>query len=118
MNPIYRIIEILILIVLPILVLFLRSTWSKKEIYLNVSILPLIWYLFYAPIHELGHVLGCFIVGVEISDFQLFSHFWEGSYGFTFVNIKGGYSENMSSFIILISPYLLDQISIILGFYF
>lgn len=117
MNPFFRIIEILILVVLPLLVFYLRSNWPKKEINVNVIILPLIWYVFYAPLHELGHVLGCFIVGAEIKDYQLFAHFWEGNFGFAFVDLKDGYGENMNSFVILILPYMLDLISIVIGYY-
>jgi len=117
LNPFFRIIEILILVVLPLLFLYLRSNWPKKVINVNVIILPLIWYVFYAPLHELGHILGCFIVGLEIKDYQLFAHFWEGNFGFAFVDIKDGYGENMNSFVILILPYVLDLISIVIGYY-
>ena len=117
MNAIYRVIEILVLIVFPLLVLYLRSNWTNKEIYVNVIVLPLIWYLFYAPIHELSHILGCIIVGSEITDYRLFAHFWEGSFGFAYVEVQGGLGENMNSLIILISPYILDFISIIIGYY-
>ena len=117
MSPFLRIIEILILVVLPLLIIYLRSSWTNKQINLNVIILPLIWYLFYAPFHELGHVLGCIFVGAEIKDYQLFAHFWEGNFGFAFVEIKDGYGENMNSFVILIIPYILDLISILLGYY-
>jgi hypothetical protein len=117
LNPFLRIIEILILVVLPLLLLYLRSNWPIKVIIVNVIILPLIWYVFYAPLHELGHILGCFIVGLEIKDYQLFAHFWEGKFGFAFVDIKDGYGENMNSFVILILPYILDLISIVIGYY-
>ncbi len=116
MNPFLRIIEILILIVLPLLAFYLRSSWPNREINFNVIILPLIWYVFYAPLHELSHILGCFIEGADIKDYQLFAHFWEGSFGFAFVDIKGGYGENMNSFVILILPYILDLISIFIGY--
>ena len=117
MNPFLRIIEILVLVVLPLLIVYLRSSWTNKEIYINVIILPLLWYLFYAPIHELGHMLGCIIVGTNITDYRLFAHFWEGSFGFAYVDVKGGLAVNMSSFIILILPYILDLISITIGYY-
>jgi len=117
LNPFFKIIEILILVVLPLLVFYLRSNWPKKEINVNVIILPLIWYLFYAPIHELSHILGCIIVGSKITDYRLFAHFWEGSFGFAYVDVKGGLGVNMNSLIILISPYILDLISIIIGYY-
>ena len=117
MNAVFRLIEILLLIVLPLMILYLRSGWEKKEIVLNLIALPLIWYLLYAPIHELSHMLGCIIVGAEITDFRLFPRFWEGSFGFAYVDIKGGFNENFSSLVILISPYLLDLLSIIAGYY-
>jgi len=117
MNPFFRIIEILVLLILPLLVIYLRSNWVSKEIYFNVIILPLIWYLFYAPIHELSHILGCIIVGSKITDYRLFAHFWEGSFGFAYVDVQGGLDVNMNSLIILISPYILDFISIIIGYY-
>ena len=117
MNPLLKIIEILVLIVLPLLIVYLRSSWTNKEIYFNVIILPLIWYLFYAPIHELGHMLGCIVVGADITDYRLFAHFWEGSFGFAYVDVKGGLDVNMNSFIILILPYVLDLISILIGYF-
>jgi len=117
LNAIYRVIEILVLVVFPLLVLYLRSNWASKEIYVNVIVLPLIWYLFYAPIHELSHILGCIIVGSKITDYRLFTHFWEGSFGFAYVDVKGALDVNMNSLIILISPYILDFISIIVGYY-
>lgn len=117
MNPFIRIIEILVLVVLPLLLFYLRSSWLQKEIYINVTFLPLLWYVFYAPIHELGHIVGCLLVGLEIRDYQLFSHFWEGSFGFAFVDIKEGYGENMKSFVVLLMPYFLDLISVIIGYF-
>ncbi len=117
MNPFYRILEILVLIVLPLLFIYLRSKWTSKEIYINVIVLPLIWYVFYAPIHELSHILGCIIVGAPITNYRLFAHFWEGSFGFAYVDVKGGLDVNMDSLIILISPYILDFISIVIGYY-
>ena len=117
MNPIFRIIEILLIIVLPLLAVYLRSNWERKEMYFNVIFLPLIWYLFYAPIHELSHMLGSFIVGAEITDYRLFAHFWEGSFGFAYVDIKDGLTTNINSLIILIFPYLLDLLSIVIGYY-
>ena len=95
----------------------MRSSWPNKEINFNVIFLPLIWYVFYAPLHEIGHILGCVIVGAEIKDYQLFAHFWEGSFGFAYVDVQGGLDVNMNSLIILISPYILDFISIIIGYY-
>lgn len=117
MNPILRIIEILLIIVLPLLILYLRGNWQNKEMYINVTLLPLIWYIFYAPIHELSHILGSLLVGAEITDYRLFAHFWEGSFGFAYVEFRDGLSVNYSSLVILIFPYVLDFILIIAGYF-
>jgi len=117
LNTFYRLIEILVIIVLPLLLFYLRSKWLQKEIVINAIVLPLLWYLFYAPIHELSHMLGCVVVGSDINDYRLFAHFWEGSFGFAYVNVKGGLGINMSSLIILIMPYVIDFLSLIIGYY-
>ena len=117
MNTFYRLIEILVIIVLPLLLFYLRSKWPQKEIVINAIVLPLLWYLFYAPIHELSHMVGCVVVGSDINDYRLFAHFWEGSFGFAYVNVKGGLGVNINSLVILISPYALDFFSILAGYY-
>jgi hypothetical protein len=117
LNISFRLIEILALIVLPLLIFYLRSKWPQKEIFILMTILPLLWYLFYAPIHELSHILGCIIVGAEIKDYRLFAHFWEGDFGFAYVDIAGGLDVNFKSLIILISPYVLDFLSLIIGYF-
>ena len=117
MNITFRLIEILAIIVLPLLVFYLRSKWPQKEIVIFLIVLPLLWYLFYAPIHELSHILGCIIVGAEIKDYRLFAHFWEGDFGFAYVDVAGGLGVNYKSLIILIAPYVLDFLSLILGYF-
>ena len=117
MNPLFRIIEILLILVIPLLILYLRSNCQNREMYANVILLPLIWYLFYAPVHEFSHILGSLLVGAEITDYRLFAHFWEGSFGFAYVEFKNGLAINFRSLIILIFPYLLDLFAIIIGYY-
>lgn len=117
MKAILHLVNILLFIVLPLLLLYLRSNWSRKEINFYVVILPLLWYLFYAPIHEFSHIIGCWLVGAEINDFRLFAHFWKGEFGFAYVDVKGGMGVNTESLIILIVPYVLDLISILLGYF-
>jgi hypothetical protein len=111
-----RLIEILLIIVVPLIIFYLRSDWKQREITLNLIILPLIWYLFYAPIHELSHILGAILVGKEITDYRLFAHFWEGSFGFAYVEVRGGLATDIKSLIILVAPYILDVISFIAGY--
>ena len=117
MNPFLRILEILLLVVFPLLIFYLRSCWPEKEKNINVIILPLIWYLTYALIHEASHLLGVLTAGREISDYRLFTHFWEGSFGFAYVDVKGGLGLDSSSLLILAMPYLLDVFSVIIGYY-
>jgi hypothetical protein len=117
LNVYLRLIEILALIVLPLLVFYLRSKWPQKEILILVTVLPLLWYLFYAPIHEISHIFGCIAIGAEIKDYRLFAHFWKGDFGFAYVDVAGGLGINFKSLIILISPYVLDFLSLLLGYF-
>lgn len=117
MNPLFRTIEILLIIVLPLLVFYQRSNWPSSWRSINCALIPIVWYITYAPIHEFSHMLGCFVVGANITDYRLFAHFWEGNFGFAYVEIQDGYSYNLSSLIILIFPYILDFVSIAIGYF-
>lgn len=55
--------EILFTVVAPLLVLYLRATWKPQTMVARMSIIPTLWYFVYAPIHELSHLLGAYLVG-------------------------------------------------------
>ncbi|HSD64712.1 MAG TPA: hypothetical protein VLB50_12995 [Ignavibacteriaceae bacterium] len=116
MDPFLRVLEIFLLIAVPVLIFFVRSNWQKLEINVNLILLPFIWYLTYAPIHELSHIIGYSIAGVEVTGYRLMTHFLEGDYGFSKIQTATALGTDWKSLVILSSPYIFDLIFVLIGF--
>jgi hypothetical protein len=106
--------EILVIIVAPLLVLYLRGTWKQATMIACVSTIPILWYFFYAPIHELSHLLGACLVGARIVEVKLIPRFWVGETAVAWIKAEGFTSE-WTHLIMTISPYILDLVSIAVG---
>jgi hypothetical protein len=107
-------IEIALLIILPLIIFFKRSEWNYRSYIFIIPVLYLIWYLSYALLHELSHMLGVWISGKEIYNYQLIPHFWEGEFGKGFVNYN--YQGDKKDFLIIILPYIRDIIFLLIGY--
>ena len=81
--------EILLVIVTPLLVLYLRGRWPLRIAMACLCVIPVVWYLAYAPIHELSHALGTILVGGRIVDVKLIPSFWEGTFAVAWVRSEG-----------------------------
>ena len=81
--------EILLIIVTPLLVLYLRGRWPMRTITACLCCIAVLWYLTYAPIHELSHALGTTLVGGKIVDVKLIPSFWEGQFAVAWVTSVG-----------------------------
>jgi hypothetical protein len=57
LNYLDYLLEILLVVVLPLLVLYLKGNWPVRKILPSLLFIPILWYFTYAPLHELGH--GC-----------------------------------------------------------
>jgi hypothetical protein len=106
--------EVLVVIVLPLLWLYLRGKWPLKKVILCLFVIPILWYLTYAPIHELSHALGTIIAGGKVTELKLIPNFWEGVFAVAWVRTTGlnGFWQNMS---MTGAPYILDFASILVG---
>lgn len=116
MDPLYRLLEIFLLIAVPVLIFYVRSNWQRVEVNVNLVLLPFVWFLTYSPIHILSHILGYKIAGVEIMHYRLMPHFLEGDYGFSHIQTNTPLGSDWRSFVILASPYILDILFVIIGF--
>jgi hypothetical protein len=97
--------EILLTIVAPLLVLYLRGQWALRTITACMCGIAVVWYLTYAPIHELSHVLGTILVGGKVVDVKLIPSFWEGTFAVAWVTSEGlGQSWPVST----AAPYVID----------
>ncbi len=107
--------EILIIIVAPLLILYLRSPWPERVTIPCLIVIPILWYLTYSPIHELSHVLGTYVVGGTVSEVKLIPRFWHGEFGRAWITPQG-LSEPWQQLVMTSAPYALDGLGIAVGF--
>lgn len=116
MNHLLTTFEILFTVVAPLLVLYLRGTWKQQTMVACMSAIPILWYFVYAPIHELSHLLGAYLVGAQILEVKLIPSFWVGETAVAWIKAEG-FTNEWSRLIMTISPYVLDLVSIAVGVY-
>src|SRR5512135_1073822 len=93
MNHLLITFEILFTVVAPLLVLYLRGTWKPQTMMASMSTIPLLWYFVYAPIHELSHLLGAYLMGAQITEVKLIPRFWVGETGGAWIKSEGFANE-------------------------
>ena len=81
--------EILLTIVTPLIVLYLRGRWPLRTVTACLCGIAVLWYLTYAPIHELSHALGAILVGGKVVDIKLIPSYWEGTFAVAWVTTEG-----------------------------
>ena len=108
-------IEIALLIMLPLIFIFQRSSWKLKEYVPSIVIIYLVWYFTYALFHELMHMSGAWIFNKTIFEFQLIPKFWKGEFGTGYINYD--YKGDSMDFIIILLPYARDIVFLIVGYF-
>ncbi|MBA4385622.1 MAG: hypothetical protein C0410_12865 [Anaerolinea sp.] len=106
--------EVLLIIVIPLIVLYLRGKWPLKTFVICLFVIPAIWYLTYAPIHELSHALGTYIAGGKVTEIKLIPNFWEGVFAVAWIK-HTVLNHPWQNLIMSGAPYVLDVVSIIAG---
>ena len=104
--------EILVTIVAPLLALYLRGRWPLRTVTACLLVIPMVWYLTYAPIHELSHALGTMLVGGRVVEIKLIPSFWEGTFAVAWVTSKG---LGQSWPVMTGAPYVIDVACIIMS---
>jgi hypothetical protein len=99
--------EILLTIIAPLLAVYLRGRWTLRTVTACLCGIPLVWYLTYAPIHELSHALGTFLVGGRVVDFKPIPSFWEGQFAVAWVT-SAGLDQAWQQLVMLGAPYVID----------
>ncbi|MCE7980417.1 MAG: hypothetical protein DYG89_04440 [Caldilinea sp. CFX5] len=72
--------EILLVVVTPLLVLYIKGNWPLRKVIPSLVIIPILWYFTYAPLHELSHAAGLYLVGGKVIDYRLIPSFWLGEF--------------------------------------
>jgi len=101
-------IEIALLLVLPLIVFFQRSSWRTKEYVFLIPIIYLVWYLSYAFLHEIFHLSAAIVLGKKVYTFQLIPYFWKGETGV-------GYVDSEYNQLTVLMPYIKDVFFSVIG---
>jgi hypothetical protein len=105
-----------VVIVSPLLVLYLTGRWPMRIVIPCLFVIPVLWYLTYSPIHELSHVLGTYLVGGSVTEIKLIPSFWRGEFARAWITPKG-LTARWQQLVMTSSPYLLDAVSVAVGFF-
>jgi hypothetical protein len=108
--------EILLAVVSPLLILYLKSTWRLHVTIACMVVIPPLWYLTYAPLHEIAHMIGIYLVGGRMVDYKLIPHFWVGEYGTAWIQTTG-ITRPWQQLVSTGSPYVLNVICIVAGLF-
>ena len=108
--------EILVLVVAPLLILYLARPWPLRIAIPCLLAIPVLWYLTYAPIHELSHVLGTYVVGGTVTGVKLIPSFWHGEFGRAWITPQG-LRAPWQQLSMTGAPYVLDGVSVAVGFF-
>jgi hypothetical protein len=106
-DPLLITFEILLTIVTPLLVLYLRGRWPLRIVTACLFGIAVLWYLTYAPIHELSHAIGTILVGGKVVDIKLIPSFWEGTFAVAWVKTEG-LVQSWQQLAMTGAPYVID----------
>jgi hypothetical protein len=106
--------EILLVVVAPLLVLYLRGKWPLRAAIPCLLVIPVLWYLTYSPLHELSHVVATYLAGGRVVHAKLIPSFWVGEFGRAWITTEG-LSGSGQHVVMTAAPYMLDTASVVAG---
>jgi len=108
--------EILLVVVTPLLFLYLKGNWPLRTVIPCLLSIPVLWYFTYAPLHELSHVAGTYLVGGNVTYMKLIPRFWLGEFGRAWITPEG-ISHPWQQLVMTGFPYILDVACIVVGIF-
>ena len=96
------------IIILPVILIEKKLQTKTFHLVFRVTSITLIWYFSYAPIHELSHMLGFKLTGVDIVEYKLIPHFWKGDFREAYI-VHGDAGQTQKLFGRM-APYIKDLI--------
>ena len=106
--------EILLVVVMPLLILYLKGNWPLRKVIPLLVVIPILWYFTYAPLHELSHAAGIYLVGGKVIDSRLIPPFWLGEFARGWV-IPSGITHSWQQLTTSAFPYLLDIVCFVVA---
>jgi hypothetical protein len=108
--------EILLVVVMPLLVLYLKGNWPLRKVIPPLVVIPILWYFTYAPLHELSHAAGIYLVGGKVIVWKLIPRFWLGEFARAWV-IPSGITQSWQQLTMSAFPYMLDIVCFVVAFF-
>jgi hypothetical protein len=108
--------EILLVVVAPLLILYLRGKWPLRVAIPCLLVIPVFWYLTYSPLHELSHLVATYLVGGRVVHAKLIPSFWVGEFGRAWLTTEG-LSGSWQRVVMTSAPYMLDAACVVAGLY-
>jgi hypothetical protein len=107
--------EILLVVVMPLLILYLKGNWPLRKVIPPLVIISVFWYFTYAPLHELSHAAGIYLVGGKvIGGYRLIPRFWLGEFGGAWM-LPSGITQSWQQLTISAFPYMLDIVCFVVA---
>ena len=85
--------EILLVVVMPLLILYLKGNWPLRKVIPPLVIISVFWYFTYAPLHELSHAAGVYLVGGKVIAYKLIPRILVGRIRRCMDHTKWNYSK-------------------------
>jgi hypothetical protein len=101
---------------MPLLVLYLKGNWPLRKVIPPLVVIPILWYFTYAPLHELSHAAGIYLVGGKAIDYKLIPSFWLGEFSGGWVT-HSGITQSWQQLTMSAFPYLLDFVSLVVAIF-
>lgn len=114
MDKIIGTLAVTLIIILPLIRFYQRSSWTKTQSLIGIFGVIILWFLIATPLHELSHMIGTKIVGAKITEYQLLPEYWKGDFKNAY--IKPDFETKFQEFVIRTSPYFRDLIIAIIGY--
>jgi hypothetical protein len=108
--------EIFLVVVMPLLVLYLKGNWPLRKIIPPLVIIPVFWYFTYAPLHELSHAAGLYLVGGKVIDYRLIPRFWLGEFGGAWIT-PSAITQSWQQLTMTAFPYMLDIVCFVVAIF-
>jgi len=113
--PVYTC-EILLALVMPLLVLYIKGNWPLRKAIPPLVIIPILWYFTYAPLHELSHAAGVYLVGGKVIDYKLIPRFWLGEFARAWIT-PSGITQSWQQLTVSAFPYMLDIVCFVVALF-
>ncbi len=108
--------EILLVVVMPLLVLYLKGNWPLRKIIPPLVVIPILWYFTYAPLHELSHAAGLYLVGGKVIGYRLIPRFWLGEFAGAWIT-PSGITQSWQQLTMTAFPYMLDIVCFVVAIF-